>query len=604
MRTILSRLLLAVCCITLLAIVSSASARSFNGRINFTVSMEKPGTHYYHVVMECRGVDKETLDFKLPAWTPGYYWLVNFAKNAVNFNVKDGRGTPLAWNKTTKNTWHVQVGKAPIIIVEYDVYAFTQSVADPFLDDDRGYISPAGVFMYIDGALRLPATVTLKPAPQWTTISTGLDPLSGSQHTFFAHDFDALYDSPILLGNHEVLSFSVQGIQHRVVLEEPEKFNHAEFTADLKRMVEAAVAIIGDIPYRHYTFLIMGEGQGGLEHQNSTAVFSGGGRYDTSDREGYKRWMAFLTHEYFHLYNIKAIRPIALGPFNYDQENYTNMLWMSEGFTVYYEYLILNRAGILSREDCLGLLRGNIMSYENIPGHLIQSATASSFDTWIQFFNRSDNAANTTISYYDKGAALGMLLDLKIRNDTRNRRSLDDVMRSLYQTYYKEKKRGFTDDEFRKVCEEVAGSSLEEIFRYASTVEEIDYQKYFSYAGLEIDVAWKKLPLAYFGATVMENDDGLVVAGVSSDSPAWNSGLNGQDIILSVNGTRASRAILNDVIGAATPGDTISLNVMHRGKIRRSPVVLGEKTTRSFLITPGADPQPLQTAILKSWLRE
>lgn len=603
MKIILSRLLLAGC-ITWLAAVSSVSAGSFTGKIYFTVSMEKPGTHYYHVVMECRGLDEKTLDFKLPAWTPGYYWLANFAKNVVNFNVTDERGTLLAWNKTTKNTWHVQPGKATVIAVEYDVYAFTQSVADPFLDDDHGYISPAGVFMYIDGALRNPATVTLKPAPQWTTISTGLDPLPARKDTFFARDFDVLYDSPILLGNQEVLSFSVQGILHRVVLEEPEKFNHTEFTADLKRMVEAAVAIIGDIPYSHYTFLIMGEGQGGLEHQNSTAVFSGGGRYDTSDREGYKRWLAFLAHEYFHLYNIKAIRPIALGPFNYDEENYTNMLWVSEGFTVYYEYLILNRAGLLSREDCLGLLRGNIMSYENIPGHLVQSATQSSFDTWIQFFNRSDNAANTTISYYDKGAALGMLLDLKIRNDTRNKRSLDDVMRSLYHTFYKEKKRGFTDDEFRKVCEEVAGSSLEEIFRYASTVQEIDYRKYFSYAGLAIEVDWKELPSAYFGAAVMENDDGLVITGVSSDSPARQSGLNGQDIILSVNGTRASRAILNDVIGTAKPGDTISLNVMHRGKTRRTDVVLGKKTTRSFLITPATDPQPLQAAILKSWLRD
>lgn len=603
MKIILSRLLLAGCIICLVT-VSSVPARSFTGKIHFTVSMERPNTHYYHVVMECRGVDEETLDLKLPAWAPGYYWLVNFAKNVVNFNVKDGRGTPLAWNKTTKNTWHVQAGKAPVITIEYDVYAFTQSVADPFLDDDRGYISPAGVFMYIDGALRLPATVTLKPAAQWTTISTGLDPLSGSKDTFFARDFDVLYDSPILLGNHEVLTFNVQGVPHRVVLEEPEKFNHAEFTADLKRMVEAAVAIIGDIPYRHYTFLIMGEGQGGLEHQNSTAVFSGGARYNTSDREGYKRWMAFLAHEYFHLYNIKAIRPIALGPFNYDQENYTNMLWVSEGFTVYYEYLILNRAGILSREDCLGLLRGNIMSYENIPGRLVQSATQSSFDTWIQFFNRSDNAANTTISYYDKGAALGMLLDLKIRNDTRNNRSLDDVMRALYQTYYKEKKRGFTDDEFRKVCEEIAGSPLEEIFRYASTVQDIDYRKYFSYAGLEIDVAWKKLSSAYFGAAVMENDDGLVATEVTSGSPAWYSGLSGQDIILSVNGTRASRVILNDVISAAIPGDTISLHIVHRGKPRRTNVVLGEKTTRSFLITPDADLQPLQAAILKSWLRD
>ena len=174
------------------------------------------------------------------------------------------------------------------------------------------------------------------------------------------------------------------------------------------------------------------------------------------------------------------------------------MLWVSEGFTVYYEYLILQRAGLMTREEVLGQFSAAISNYENIPGHLVQSATEASFDTWIQFFNRGDNAANTTISYYDKGCALGMLLDLEIRHATQNRRSLDDVMRALYRTYYLEKERGFTDEEFCEVCEKIAGIPLAEIFEYASTVKEVDYAKYLAYAGLQIDTAggsFKMTPL-------------------------------------------------------------------------------------------------------------
>jgi len=222
------------------------------GAMAFTVSTEAPNTHYYHVLFRCNQIKGETLDFKMPSWTPGYYWIENFAKNVLNFRAEDGNGAALTWEKTTKNTWRVKSDNAPSITVSYDVYAFTQSVADPFLDDGRGYISPAGIFMYIDGYLRHPATVTVIPYEKWTKVSTGLDPVKGKPNTFFAEDFDVLYDCPVLIGNQEVLSFDVQGIPHSVAIENPGTFYREKFIADLRRMVEAGVAVIGEIPYRHY----------------------------------------------------------------------------------------------------------------------------------------------------------------------------------------------------------------------------------------------------------------------------------------------------------------------------------------------------------------
>jgi predicted metalloprotease with PDZ domain len=318
---------------------------------------------------------------------------------------------------------------------------------------------------------------------------------------------------------------------------------------------------------------------------------------------GYNRWLSFVAHEFFHLYNVKRIRPVELGPFNYDKENYTDMLWMSEGFTVYYEYLILNRAGLMDRNEAFRELGSVIRSYENIPGHLYQSAAESSFDTWIQFFNRSENAANTTISYYDKGCALGMLLDLAIRHDTKNQKSLDDVMRTLYFSYYRDKNRGFTDEEFRKVCEQIDGGSLSEIFDiYVPTTREVDYNKYLNYAGLEIDMKKIIQPGANTGAAVREEGENLSITRVEYDSPAYKAGLSPQDIVKEINGSDASLKAWNELIGMGNPGEKVTLTVSHREKLNKIEVILEEKTTRSFEIRLLKSATSEQVALLDKWL--
>ncbi len=487
--------LLTILCIALFFL--PAQARENQSSIKFTVTMEDPQSHYYHVELRCEGFSKDKLNFKLPAWTPGYYWIMDFAKNVIRFKAETNSGKELEWDKVDKNNWEVKANNAGTVIISYDVFANTHSVADPFIDSTHAYLSTAGLFMHIAGELKHPVQVVLKPYRKWTTISTGLDPVRGVANTYLAPDFDTLYDSPIYIGNQKTVSFEVKGVTHTIAMESPDMFDTVKFAADLKRIVIAGTDLMEDIPYKHYTFIIMGPGNGGLEHRNSTAVFSSA-NYMMKTKESYHRWLSFLSHEYFHLYNIKAIRPIALGPFNYDKENLTHMLWVSEGFTVYYEYMLLNRAGLLTRDEFLHALTASITNYENIPGHQVQSATASSYDTWIQFFNKNENAANTTISYYDKGCAMGLLLDLKIRQETKNKKSLDDVMRTLYKEFYQDKKRGFTDQEFRQVCERIAGTSLQEIFTYASTVKEVDYQKYLDYAGLKVDMS--PLPVKEGGA--------------------------------------------------------------------------------------------------------
>lgn len=570
--------------------------------ISFTISMENPNNHYFHVSLNYSGISSESVDFKLPSWTPGYYMIMDYAKYIVNFKAVSSSGESLSWEKTAKNVWKVQTVKTNAVTVSYDVFSFRTSVADSFLDDGRGFISPTGIFMYPAGKINNPVTVTVIPYEKFSQISTGLDPLEGKTNTFYASDFDVLYDSPILAGNQEILTFKVNGIPYTVAAEKLGDIDRKKFIDDHKKIVESAIAIVGEIPYKHYTFLIMNRGGGGLEHTNSMAVFSSLSSFNTP--EGYKRWLGFVAHEFFHLYNVKTIRPIALGPFDYDKENYTNMLWFSEGVTSYYEGIILNRAGLYSREDALGELKTSIANYENIPGHLYQSVAQSSFDAWILFFNRSENAQNTTISYYDKGCALGMLLDLKIRYETKNQKSLDDVMRELYRVYYKEKKRGFTDKEFRKVCENIAGSSLSEIFdTYIPTVQDLDYTKYLGYAGLSIDLKPVDVPGAYLGVSNREDADNLMITRVEWNSPGYIAGLSPQDIIKEIDGEKATAKLLSDLLNSKKPGDKILLTVTHREITNTIEIELGKKTVRSFDIKPLPDATPEKVAILDKWLK-
>lgn len=581
---------------------AAAQAQSAKAGMSITVSMERPTTHYYHIVLRAGGLRGEFQDFKMPVWTPGYYRIMDYAKNVKDFRAEDGQGRPLPFEKTAKNTWRVRTGGAASAVVSYDVYAFTRFVAASYLGDDGGFITPTGVFMHIAGRLKDPVTVTVLPAAGWERVSTGLDPVPGGPHTFTAPDFDTLYDCPILVGNQEVLTFEAAGLPHTVAAYDLGTFDRERFVGDLRKIVEAAGELMGEFPYRHYTFLIIGPGGGGLEHLNSTAVTLNPASLATS--EGYNRWLSFIAHEYFHLFNVKSIRPVALGPFDYDRENYTNMLWFSEGITVYYEYLLLNRAGLMTRDEVLERLGSIIARYESAPGRRLQPATLSSFDTWTDFFARNEHASHTTISYYDIGCGLGLLLDLRIRDASRGRSSLDDVMRTLYRTFYKEKKRGFTDRELREVCERAAGVPLGEIFDvYAATVEKWDYAKYLGYAGLAVDLEPRPAPTPWFGASTQDQNGSVVVSSVELDSPASLAGLSAQDEILAVDGARVAPRTLQATLGARKPGDTLKFLYTRRGEVRETEVTLGTKSQPSFKITPLPDPTERQKALLDAWLK-
>lgn len=572
--------------------------------LSFVVTMNDPSTHLLHITFTCKGIKRDLVEFKMPAWTPGYYQLLNYADKVENFKAATKDGTDLKWEKKSRNTWKVESKKSSVIIISYDVKAEIPFVAANYFDAERAYISPAGVFIYPVGFLKHRVNLTIQPYLTWNQVATGLDSLTGRRYTFTAADYDILYDSPILAGNLESFPpFKVKGIPHYFVAYKPGAFDKAKFMEDLQKIVTAASAIIGDIPYTHYTFLGIGPGGGGIEHLNSTSVaFTTDG---LNRKEGMIRMYNFLAHEYFHHYNVKRIRPMELGPFDYDSGSKTKMLWLSEGVTVYYEYLIVKRAGFTSMDEVLKTFSQSIKEYESKPGRNFQTPAEASYDTWSDGpFGRTGDDVNKTISPYDKGPALGLLLDFKIRHETKNKKSLDDLMRLLYNKYFKQKNRGFTEIEFQNECEKMAGVPLQDFFDYVYTLKTVDYPRYLDYAGLSIDTATHEMTGGWLGIQARDKNDSLFVSNSEWQSPAWNAGLRNRNCILSVNGNKLNAKSFDSLLSSLQPGDKIKINYKSTDGVKETEITAGKKNERSFKITPVSNPTPLQSAILKSWLGE
>lgn len=466
---------------------ASAFAQKGNPVLHYTLSFTQPATHSYEVQLQCSALNKDTIFLKMPDWMPGYYQLMGYAKNVEQMKATGENGKNLPVEKMNDNTWFITTANKKSFSLNYTIATSRQFVANSYVDSAHAYIIPENTFLYIKDQLNIPVTVTILKNEAWKNIATGLDPVSGKQHEFSAPDFDILYDCPILIGNlKELPAFKVQGINHRFIGYNMGNFDSILFMKNLEKTVVAATNIIGDIPYHEYTFIGIGQGRGGIEHLNNTTIsFNGSGL----DKPGAMNTvMNFIAHEFFHNYNVKRIRPFELGPFDYDKGSKTNLLWVSEGLSVYYEYMVVKRAGLSDMKTLLSDFSANLTTVQNNPGRLYQSLQQSSYATWADGpFGTQGSEKGKTISYYDKGPLVGLMLDFTIRNATENKKSLDDVMRQLYWKYYKEKQRGFTDAEFQQTCEEVAGIPLNELFEYVYTTKEPDYDKYLSYGGLKIE---------------------------------------------------------------------------------------------------------------------
>jgi len=479
-----------------MGIYTQALAQEQNPIFSYTISIPSPATHSYNVSLHSSGWLQDTVQLKMPKWMPGYYQIMNYANDLSDMIATNEQGMTLPLKKINENTWELTGIKQQDFTLAYTIKTSKQFVANSYVDADHAYLIPGNSFLYADGFLNTPVSVTIiNPAP-WPNIATGLATMANHTDVFMAPDFDILYDSPFLLGNLEALSsFKVGNKNHHFIGYQLGTFDKTSFIEKLAAIVTSGSEIIGDIPYKNYTFIAIGPGRGGIEHLNNTTISFDGNQLDTEEKMN--KMMNFLAHEYFHHYNVKRIRPFEVGPFDYDNGSKTNLLWVSEGLSVYYEYLIVKRAGLSTEKILFENLENNINTVENNPGRHYQSLVQASFNTWKEGpFGAQGEEKGKTISYYEKGPLVGLLLDFAIRHATQNEKSLDKVMQFLYEEYYQKKERGFTDAEFRQACETIAGTSLAPVFEYVYTTKELDYSTYLKYAGLELlttsDAAQKK----------------------------------------------------------------------------------------------------------------
>ena len=567
--------------------------------LRYTLSMPLPQSHYVEVKMEMGGFGADYTDLKMPVWAPGSYLVREFSKNVEGFEARTATGQVLAVEKVSKNTWRVKHPKQGSFRVSYRVYAFEISVRTSFIDVDHGYLNGSSVFMYPADNKMLPSTVVVQPAASWSQVSTALRPGPG-KFTYKAASYDELADSPMEIGNQKILEFTANGTPHQVAMSGPYTGDDSKIVAELKRVCEEAHRVVGQNPLDHYLFIVHNQerGGGGLEHLYSTTLEVGRTAY--SSDAGMKSFLGLVAHEYFHLWNVKRIRPVTLGPFNYDQENYTHMLWVSEGMTEYYSKQILARAGVLTRDEYLGRLGNAITEVENTPGNRIQSAAEASFDAWIKFYRPNENAYNTQISYYSKGDLIGTWLDLNIAQATQGKKHLDDVFRLLYDTYYLKAKRGFTDQEYQDAVASVAGRRFDSFFQNSVYgTQAIDFATALGYAGLTLVAA----PAAQgtLGASFSNRTGKLLVAAVDRDGAAWTTGLSATDEVVLINGAAPSEETAKALAGGPV-GSEVTLQVRRDGLLRDIKLKMLADTDRKFTIQPVASPTPAQQAVLAKWL--
>ena len=544
--------------------------------ISYEVSMTEPHTHYYEVKMNIDDYQKEYFDIQMPVWSPGSYLVREFAKNVegltATFNKKILRS-----EKVNKNTWRIYAENAKNVVINYKVYAFELTVRTSFIDASHAYFNGTSMFMFINELKNIPHNLTIIPFKSWKKVSTSLPKRNEMGFQYQAPDYDILVDSPVEIGNQETFDFTASDVLHHVAMYGHGNYDIETLKVDMGKVVDACTAVFGENPNKEYTFIIhnVANGGGGLEHLSSTTLQVNRWNYTGNS---YKGFLSLVAHEYFHLWNVKRIRPKNLGPFDYNNENYTSLLWVMEGFTSYYDELLLYRAGIYTEKEILRKFTGSIINIENQPGNKVQAVAHSSFDAWIKAYRPNENSYNTTISYYSKGSVVANMLDLIIIKNTKGKKNLDNVMQFLYSEYYKKEGRGFTDKEMQSALEKIAGIKLDAFFeKYINGTQTFDYKTIFGYAGFSVDaIVNNEVSL---GVSMSGNKIQKVFRG----SSAYQGGLNVNDEILAIDGYR-THGDVKDYIGGRPVGDVVSLLISRDDMVQSISFPLLEKGSTSYFI--------------------
>jgi predicted metalloprotease with PDZ domain len=591
--------------------------------IHYQLTPANPEAHLFEVRLMIEKPTPAGQRLTLPAWIPGSYMIRDFAKNIVTLEGHTDSG-PVSFFKTDKQSWQFAPCSGSLTI-SYSVYAWDLSVRTAHLDQSHGYFNGSSLFLEVAGQSGQHCTVEILPPQRdygasWQ-VATTLPPLTASPYGFGsyqAENYDALIDHPVEMGNFTLIQFTAAGIPHEVAITGRHDCDEERLVKDLRRICESQIQLFGEAPFERYLFQVMavGSGYGGLEHRSSTSLICS--RDDLPNRKmekissGYRQFLGLCSHEYFHSWNIKRIKPAAFIPYDLSQESHTTLLWFFEGVTSYYDDLTLLRSGCIDRESYLELLGETITRVERSAGRHKQTVSESSFDAWSKFYKQDENAPNAIISYYTKGALIALALDLTIRLESDQRKSLDDVKRALWQQHGKPLI-GVDEAGLEHLIEQVSGVELKPFFAHAlRSTAELPLDLLLQQFGIRLQrrarasasdnggKACDKPLTTTLGIHYTAQANGLLVTVVHDGSSAQQAGISAHDRLIALNGIELSAESLEKQLERIGPEQQITLHLFRRDELLEIRLMTQMAPENScYLELFDADNQ-----LLQNWLGE
>ncbi|ODU71811.1 MAG: peptidase M61 [Lautropia sp. SCN 66-9] len=554
--------------------------------IAYRIRPADPHAHLFEIELRIAHPDPAGQQLALPAWIPGSYMIREFARHVVSISADSG-GRELRVRKLDKHSWQVRRCDGPLT-VRYRVYAWDLSVRAAHLDASHGFFNGTSVFLRVLGQERQPCDVLIEPpeGPAYAgwQVATTLPEAGAPRHGFGryrAADYDELIDHPVEMGRFTLASFEAGGAVHEIAITGRHDTDVDRLRRDLAQVCREQIKLFEPrsqrAPVKRYLFQVMavGDGYGGLEHRASTALICG--RNDLPYRgmreapDGYRTFLGLASHEYFHTWNVKRIKPQAFADYDLRQENYTELLWVFEGFTSYYDDLMLVRAGVITRDEYLKALASTVSGVLRGPGRALQSVAESSFDAWIKYYRQDENSPNAIVSYYTKGSLVALCLDLTLRAQSGGKASLDDVMRLMWQRYGREfftQRRGLGEDEFPALLREATGIALDaQIKRWAYGSGDLPLAKLLAGTGVALTMKPAESGNASLGARVQTREQQLVIATAYQGQAAQRAGLSAGDTLLAVDGLRVDERTLKTLLARRRAGDKLRIHAFRRDEL-------------------------------------
>ena len=584
----------------LLGVLSPAPGLAQLIRYEVNWDLDAPNSHYFNVRMTFSNPESGPVSVRIPSWRPGSYLIQDYARNIVRFAVHDGSGNPLVFRKTDKATWEIDATPAQGISVTYQAYSRQLDGGSSYLDETEAYLNPVTMLMYIPGRELEPAVLSINKPDSWKT-ATALD-YRADVDGYWAEDYHELVDSPFLISpTLDLLSFEHGGTTFELAIQGEGGYDPDRLVSDFRKMVEAQTNLIGVIPFDRYVFLfhfLRRSFRHATEHKNSASIVIG--PVDFSKPGAYLSVLGISSHELWHAWLVERIRPEAIFHPDYSKEAYTSMFWLYEGITSYYGALTLLRAGLTdvdAYEKSLGSIMGR---FKDTPGREVTSVAMSSWDVWTK---SQGPPPNSSFSFYMAGNVLGAILDMEVRGRTRNRQSLDDVIRYLYQNYAARDK-GVPEDGFQKALETITNGTFQPFFDdYVYGTKPIDYDRYLFHAGytLEKGIDSKK-PEAQLGIELSAQHEAVTISSVRPGGGAYLAGLDIDDVIIAIDGKKATRNNITDLLNAYAPGETVEVSVFRRDRLMSFNVELGGGGNTTYRLRRMDDTSPLQNQTRRDWL--